>query len=91
MSERSQTHATFVLERYYPVPVERVWDTFADLEMKRQWFGSSDFVERERRERLPRGSVDFDCIDRLPTEARPVHNSGGHRHEGGDALIHQGS
>ena len=26
MSERSQTHATFVLERYYPVPVERVWE-----------------------------------------------------------------
>ena len=42
MSERSQTHATFVLERYYPVPVERVWDAFADPEMKRQWFGSGD-------------------------------------------------
>ena len=57
MSERSQTHATFVLERYYPVPVERVWDAFADLEMKRQWFGSGDFVERERREDFRVGGV----------------------------------
>jgi uncharacterized protein YndB with AHSA1/START domain len=32
MSERTQTHATFVLERYYPVPVDRVWDAFADPE-----------------------------------------------------------
>ena len=46
MSERTQTHATFVLERYYPVPVDRVWDAFADPEMKRQWFGSGDFVEQ---------------------------------------------
>ena len=57
MSERSQTHATFVLERYYPVPVERVWDAFADPEMKRQWFGSGDFVERERREDFRVGGV----------------------------------
>src|SRR5207244_2599735 len=27
----------------------------------------------------------------LPTAARPAHTTGGHRHEGGDALIHQGS
>jgi len=57
MSERSQTHATFVLERYYPVPVERIWDAFADPEMKRQWFGSGDFVERERREDFRVGGV----------------------------------
>ena len=57
MNERSQTHATFVLERYYPVPVERVWDAFADLEMKRQWFGTGDFVEQERREDFRVGGV----------------------------------
>ena len=57
MRERSQTHATFVLERYSPVPVERVWDAFADPEMKRQWFGSGDFVERERREDFCVGGV----------------------------------
>ena len=57
MSERTQTHATFVLERYYPVPVDRVWDAFADPEMKRQWFGSGDFVEQERREDFRVGGV----------------------------------
>jgi uncharacterized protein YndB with AHSA1/START domain len=57
MSERSQTHATFVLERNYPVPVERVWDAFADPEMKRQWFGSAEFVEVERREDFRVGGV----------------------------------
>jgi uncharacterized protein YndB with AHSA1/START domain len=57
MSERSQTHATFVLERYYPVPVERVRDAFANPEMKRQSFGSGDFVERERREDFRVGGV----------------------------------
>jgi len=57
MTERSQTHATFVLERHYPVPVERVWDAFADLEIKRQWFGSADFVDQERREDFRVGGV----------------------------------
>lgn len=36
----SQVHATFTLERSYPVPVERVWTAFADLEAKRAWFGA---------------------------------------------------
>jgi uncharacterized protein YndB with AHSA1/START domain len=39
-TERSQVHATFTLERTYPVPVERVWTAFADLEAKRAWFGA---------------------------------------------------
>lgn len=57
MTERSQTHATFVLERHYPVPVERVWDAFADPEIKQQWFGSPDFAEQERREDFRVGGV----------------------------------
>ena len=39
-AERSEVHATFTLERTYPVPVERVWTAFADLEAKRTWFGA---------------------------------------------------
>jgi uncharacterized protein YndB with AHSA1/START domain len=45
------------LERRYPVPVKRVWDAFADPEIKRQWFGSSEFVEQERREDFRVGGV----------------------------------
>jgi uncharacterized protein YndB with AHSA1/START domain len=39
-AERSEVHATFTLERTYPVPVARVWTAFADLEAKRAWFGT---------------------------------------------------
>ena len=28
--ERSQTHATFVVERIYPVPVDSVWRALSD-------------------------------------------------------------
>jgi len=57
MTTRSQTHATFVLERVYPVPIERVWQAFADPEIKRQWFGSPEFTEQERREDFRVGGV----------------------------------
>jgi uncharacterized protein YndB with AHSA1/START domain len=37
--ERTQTHATFVLERSYPVPVEAVWHALSDSAARDQWFG----------------------------------------------------
>src|SRR5258707_8924018 len=36
--ERSQTHATFVIERTYPVPVEAVWHALWDNDTRDQWF-----------------------------------------------------
>ncbi len=36
--ERSLTHATFVIERTYPVPVEAVWHALSDNEARDQWF-----------------------------------------------------
>ncbi len=33
-------HATFVIERTYPVPVERVWAAHADADERPQWFGN---------------------------------------------------
>ena len=50
MTDRTQTHATFVLEREYPVALDQVWAAFADPDIKRRWFGSADYVEVERRE-----------------------------------------
>lgn len=38
MSDQSVIHNTFVIERSYPVPVERVFAAFADPGKKRQWF-----------------------------------------------------
>lgn len=60
MTEHSQTHATFVLEREYPVPVDRVWAAFADPELKRKWFGSDDFVYTERSDDFRVGGVTID-------------------------------
>jgi uncharacterized protein YndB with AHSA1/START domain len=37
--ERSQTHATFVIERTYRAPVERVWHALSDDDARDQWFG----------------------------------------------------
>lgn len=38
--ERSQTHATFVIERTYPVPVEAVWHALPDDDARDQWFSA---------------------------------------------------
>ncbi|MFF0341288.1 SRPBCC domain-containing protein [Kribbella sp. NPDC004875] len=57
MTDRTQTHATFVLEREYPVAVGRVWAAFADPELKRQWFGSDDFIYTDRTDDFRVGGV----------------------------------
>jgi uncharacterized protein YndB with AHSA1/START domain len=38
MSERSAQHGTFVLERTFKAPRERVFTAFADVETKARWF-----------------------------------------------------
>jgi len=42
VTERSQIHATFVIERSYPVPVEAVWHALSDNDVRDQWFGAGD-------------------------------------------------
>ena len=47
--ERSQTHATFVIERSYPVPVGAVWHALSDNAARDEWFGGGpEFDVRER-------------------------------------------
>lgn len=60
MTDRTQTHATFVLEREYPVALDRVWAAFADPEVKRTWFGSDEFVYVERSDDFQVGGVWID-------------------------------
>ena len=43
--EHRLAHAGFTLTRDYPVPVEKVWQAFADEEQKRSWFGDGDAFE----------------------------------------------
>lgn len=40
MSGYSVAHGTFVVERTYDHPVEKVWAAWADGELKAQWFGA---------------------------------------------------
>jgi uncharacterized protein YndB with AHSA1/START domain len=40
--ERSQTHATFVIERAYPEPAETVWHALSDNDARDQWFGAGE-------------------------------------------------
>lgn len=41
MSDRSIVHATFTLERTYPVPPHQVFDAWADAEKKARWFAGN--------------------------------------------------
>ena len=46
MTERSVTHATFVIERTYDAAPARVFAAFADLDAKRRWFGDPEDSEK---------------------------------------------
>ena len=46
--KHSQVHATFAIERTYPVTVERVWHALSDNGARDQWWGGgSDFITHE--------------------------------------------
>ena len=47
MTERSVTHATFVVERAYPAKPARVFAAWADPKAKTRWFGGADESAKE--------------------------------------------
>jgi uncharacterized protein YndB with AHSA1/START domain len=47
--KRSQIHATFAIERTYPVPAKAVWHALSDNDARDQWFsGGAGFGVREK-------------------------------------------
>ena len=48
-TERSQTHATFVIERSYPAPVESVWHAFSDNDARDQWFSTDPAFDADEK------------------------------------------
>ena len=42
MTDRSAVHATFTVDRTYPVAPQRVWAAFADQAQKAKWFGGAN-------------------------------------------------
>lgn len=46
--EHSQVHATFVIERTYPVAVENVWHALTNNDARDKWWGGGpNFIARE--------------------------------------------
>ena len=56
-TSRTQTHATFVLERDYAAPVDRVWSAFADADVKSRWFGPDEIEDAEVSEDFRVGGI----------------------------------
>jgi len=48
-TERSQIHATFVIERTYPVPAAAVWHALSDNDARDQWFSAGSAFDAEEK------------------------------------------
>lgn len=56
-TSRTQTHATFVIERDYAAPLDSVWAAFADADVKSRWFGPDDIQDPEVSEDFRVGGI----------------------------------
>jgi len=68
--ERSQTHATFVIERTYPAPVEAVWHALSDNDARDQWFSADQAFDAGGT--LLRQVIKLGLLDELELHIVPV-------------------
>jgi len=47
MTDSAITHSTFVLERHIPAETTKVWEAFADPDIKRRWYAEGEQHEVE--------------------------------------------
>src|ERR1700748_1334473 len=47
--ERSEVHATFVIERDYPVAVSAGWHALSDNDARDHWFGGGDAFDTDEK------------------------------------------
>jgi len=75
ITTRTQTHATFVLERDYAAPLDRVWAAFADPEVKKRWFGPDEIEDAEVSEDFRVGGIAINngTMDGRRSEFRAVY------------------
>ena len=73
-TDRSITHATYVIERHYPTSVERTFAAFADAEQKRRWFMGSRGGEFQMDFRVGGREVSRSVIGGGPLEGTQLTN-----------------
>ena len=77
--EHSQIHATFTIERTYPVSVERVWHALSDTDARDQWFGGGpNFLTHEQSHEFRvggRGSQDGQWKDGPETKYSSIYTN----------------
>ncbi|HMC55163.1 MAG TPA: SRPBCC family protein [Gemmatimonadaceae bacterium] len=75
MSDRTVTHATYVIERSYPVAPAKVFAAFADPDRKRSWFmGSRSAGDFEMDFRVGGREVSSASISGGPFKGTPLTN-----------------
>ena len=76
ISERSQIHATFVIERDLDAPLDRVWHALSDNDARDEWFGGGPTFDTHAKShafRVGGRTVEEGRLARRPAIAVRVH------------------
>jgi uncharacterized protein YndB with AHSA1/START domain len=72
ITERSQIHATFVIEREFDAPLQRVWHALSESDARDRWFGGgSEFDTHAKSHGLVQSPADSTPGTRSPRARVP--------------------